>query len=101
MRLTISLATLLELGQTSLNLRENDESEGEVMKRLLMIAIAATLCGCDTGYDRHPEVLAAMRDPLFDQWLKRNKLELIHTYESCGCTCLQVAFVGGKGKEVK
>ena len=87
---------MLELGQTSLNLRENDESEGEVMKRLLMIAIAATLCGCDTGYDRHPEVLTAMRDPLFDQWLKRNKLELISTYRCVGCTRLHVCFVDEK-----
>jgi len=70
------------------------------MKRLLMIAIAATLCGCDMGYDRHPEVLAAMRDPLFDQWLKRNKLELISTYDCIGCTGLYVRFVDAKG-EVK
>ena len=66
------------------------------MKRLLMIAIAATLCGCDMGYDRHPEVMAAMRDPLFDQWLKRNKLELISTYRCVGCTRLHVRFVDEK-----
>lgn len=65
-------------------------------KILLMIVIAALLAGCDMGYDRHHEVLAAMRDPLFDQWLKRNKLELISTYRCVGCTRLHVSFVDEK-----
>lgn len=71
------------------------------MKRLLLIAITAALTGCDSSYDRHSEVLTAMRDPLFDQWLKRNNLELVSTYACLGCTRLHVAFVGGKGEEVK
>ena len=65
-------------------------------KILLMIVIAALLAGCDCGYDRHPEVLAAMRDPLFDQWLKRYNLELISTYRCVGCTRLHVCFVDEK-----
>ena len=60
------------------------------MKRLLLIAITAALTGCDSSYDRHPEVLTAMRDPLFDQWLKRNKLELIGAYNCIGCTRIHV-----------
>lgn len=63
-------------------------------KILLMIVIAALLAGCD--YDRHPEVLTAMRDPLFDQWLKRNKLELFSTYPCFGCTRLHICFVDEK-----
>lgn len=74
------------------------ESGGGEMKRLLLIAITAALTGCDLSYDHHPEVLTAMRDPLFDQWLKRNNLELISTDACLGCTCLHVAFVGGKGE---
>ena len=65
-------------------------------KILLMIVIAALLAGCDSGYGRYPEVLAAMRDPLFDQWLKRNKLELFSTYPCFGCTRLHIGFVDEK-----
>lgn len=64
------------------------------MKILLMIVIAALLAGCD--HERHPEVLAAMRDPLFDQWLKSNKLEVVSTYPCIGCTRLHICFVDEK-----
>lgn len=70
-------------------------------KILLMIVIAALLAGCDYDrHGRHPEVLTAMRDPLFDQWLKRNKLVLVSTYPCFGCTRLHICFVDEKD-EVK
>lgn len=66
------------------------------MKRLLMIVIAETLCGCE--YKNYPEVLAATRDPLFDQWIKTNKLELSGIYRGSESAVLFVKIADKEGK---
>lgn len=65
------------------------------MKIVLLILACAGIAGCDVD-ERHSEALAAMRDPLFDQWLKRNNLEVISVYPVYGCTRLHVRFVDEK-----
>ena len=68
------------------------------MKIVLLILACAGIAGCGNVDERYPEALAAMRDPLFDQWLKRNNLEVISVYPVIGCTRLHVRFVDEKGE---
>ena len=57
------------------------------MKIVLLILACAGIAGC---YGRHEEVLIATRDPLFNEWLVRNRLVLRNANEGSGCTLLAV-----------
>lgn len=59
------------------------------MKKILLILACATIAGC-SDYEQHPDVLAAMRDPIFNEWLRRNDLVVLNSYSCIGCTRIHV-----------
>ena len=59
------------------------------MKKVLLILACAAIAGC-CDYEPHPDVLAATRDPMFVEWLRRNDLVVLNTYSCIGCTRIHV-----------
>ena len=57
------------------------------MKIVLLILACAVIAGC---YGRHEDVLVATRDPLFNEWLVRNRLVLCSANKGWGCTILYI-----------
>ena len=57
-------------------------------KALLILACAAIAGGCD--YEHHPDVLAATRDPMFVEWLRRNDLVVSSVSPGYGCSIIYV-----------
>ena len=59
------------------------------MKKALLILACAAIAGCG-DYEHHPDVLAATRDPMFDEWLRCNDLVMLNSYSCIGCTRIHV-----------
>ena len=60
------------------------------MKVVLLILACSAIVGCDVDYKHHPDVLVAIRDPMFVEWLRRNDLVVLSTCSCIGCTRIHV-----------
>lgn len=65
------------------------------MKKALLILACAAIAGC-CDYEHHPDVLVALRDPMFVEWLRRNDLVVLDTCSCIGCTRIHVMKVDRK-----
>lgn len=60
------------------------------MKTALLLLACATIAGCWRGDKHYTDVLAATRDPMFVEWLRRNDLAVSDVSPSCGCSVIFV-----------
>ncbi len=60
------------------------------MKKVILILAFAAIGGCRCAYEHHTDVLAATRDPLFVQWLRRNDLVMSQVYAGFECSVIYV-----------
>lgn len=70
------------------------------MKVVLLILACAAIAGC-CDYEHHTDVLAATRDPLFYEWLRRNNLVVSNVYPGGECSIIYVRKLGKEFGEVK